>query len=216
MKKLSGLVIAALLLSGCGTAVKETTEETVNGTGSENNTPAAEVEAVDPVGIQLYMPTEGLVKKFQVDSFEVVRETKEVEANKALEVISFGDVKTVQISEWTESGMELLLETSELSGVQDVTIEGLVPMESPISMISEANQAEGEWQITETAGTLETPAGTFEDVLVITQTLKSESSEQVTSISNSYAPSLGLIQESTTITNGENVQESKTELVSYE
>lgn len=219
MKKLSGLVIAALLLGGCGTAAKETTEENVNGTGSEENVESVETPEAgeaEAAGIQLYMPTEGLVKKFQVDSFEVVRETQEVQENKALEVISFGDVKTVQITEWTEGGMEMLLDTSELSGVKDISIEGLVPMESPISVISEANQAEGEWQITETAGTLETPAGTFEDVLVITQTLKSESSEQVTTISNSYAPSLGLIQESTTITNGENVQESKMELVSYE
>ncbi|MGK7376439.1 hypothetical protein ACSFXN_01285 [Planococcus sp. 1R117A] len=215
MKKLSGLVIAALLLSGCGTAVKESSGGTTN-SGSGNHVSASEVGAVDPEGLQVYMPEQGLVKNFEVDTFEVVREVKQVEENKALEIITFGDVKTVQISEWTESTMDMLLETSELTGVKDLSLEGLVPMESPVSMINEANQAEGEWQITGTSETLETPAGTFEDVLVITQTLKSDTSDQVTTISNYYAPSLGLIQEQTTVTNGDNVHESKMELVSYE
>lgn len=215
MKKLSGIVITALLLSGCGVGTEESTQKSVNG-DSGNTASASEVGAVEPVGIQVYMPTEGLVKKFQVDSFDVVRETKQVEENKVLEVITFGDVKTVQISEWTESGMQMLLETSELSGVKDVSLEGLVPMDSPTTLIDEANQAEGEWQITGTSETLETPAGTFEEVLVITQTLKSETSDQVTSTSYYYAPSLGLIQEQTTVKYGDTVQESKVELVSYE
>lgn len=216
MKKLSGLIIAAMLLGGCGTAANETSPKTTSDNKPANSVSASEVGAVDPVGIQEYMPTKGLVKKFEVDSFEVVREATQVEENKVLEMITFGDVKTVQISEWTESGMNMLLETSELSGIQDISLEGLVPMDAPVSMINEANQAEGEWQITGTSEKLETPAGTFEDVLVITQTLKSDTSEQVTTISNYFAPSLGLVQEQTTVKMGDNVQESKMELVSYE
>lgn len=215
MKKLSGIVITALLLSGCGVGSEEAAQKSVNG-DSGNTASASEVGAVEPVGVQVYMPTEGLVKKFQVDSFDVIRETQQVEENKVLEVITFGDVKTVQISQWTESGMQMLLETSELSGVKDISIEGLVPMDSPTTLIDEANQAEGEWQVTGTSETLETPAGTFEDVLVVTQTLTSETSDQVTTTSYYYAPSLGLIQEQTTVEYGETVQESKVELVSYE
>lgn len=215
MKKLSGIVMTALLLSGCGVGTDEAAQKSVNG-DSGNTASASEVGAVEPVGMQVYMPTEGLVKNFKVDSFDVVRETKQVEENKVLEVITFGDVKTAQISEWTESGMKMLLETSELSGVKDISLEGLVPMDSPITLIDEANQTEGEWQVTGTSETLETPAGTFEDVLVVTQTLKSETSDQVTSISYYYAPSFGLIQEKNTIENGGTVQESKVELVSYE
>src|SRR5690606_25769194 len=109
MKKFSGLLLSAVILSGCGTAVTDSAEDTnVNGTGGTESTEteATETEATetevessendpievtDPAGLQLYMPKMGLVKNFQVEDYEITREVLEVSGNKVLEEITFGD-----------------------------------------------------------------------------------------------------------------------------
>lgn len=234
MKKFSGLLLSAVILGGCGTAVTDSAEDNnVNGTGGTESTEteAVETEAVetegtadengpievtDPAGLQLYMPEAGLVKNFQVEDFDLTREVLEVSGNKVLEEVTFGGAKNVEVTEWTESTVSMLIDTSELEGERDISIEGLVPMDGPEVLIDEANSEEGEWVVASKEGTLETEAGAFDNVLVIQQVLKSESSDQVTTMTRYFAQGLGFIQEETVVENGGDKQESVVSLVSYE
>lgn len=234
MKKLSLILLAAVTLAACGTEKAIPAEDAVNGatgaTQTEETTEGSveevteeateeestEESAVEPAGLLAYMPSTGLVKKFEVDTFELTRTVLEVKDNKALEEITFGDVKTLQISEWTENGMQMLLNSGETEGIKDISIDGLTATSEPIVMIDEANSTEGEWVIVSSNEMLETQAGTFENVIVIEQVLKSDSSDQVTTFTQYFAPELGFVKETTTITNGENEDVSEVNLVSYE
>jgi hypothetical protein len=234
MKKFSSLLLSALILGGCGTAVTDSAEDAnVNGTGGTESTEteATETEATetevessendpievtDPAGLQLYMPEMGLIKNFQVEDYEITREVLEVSGNKVLEEITFGDATTVEVTEWTETAMNMVIETGELEGERDISIEGLVPMDGPVVMIDEENNTEGEWIVTSKDAIVETAAGTFEDVLIVQQVLKSEASEQIITTTRYFAPGLGFIQEESVVENGADKQESIIGLVSYE
>ncbi|MBT2581295.1 hypothetical protein [Planococcus sp. ISL-109] len=234
MKKFSGLLLSVVILGGCGTAVTDSAEDTnVNGTGGTESTEteATETEATetevgssendpievtDPTGLQLYMPEMGLIKNFQVEDFEITREVLEVSGNKVLEEITFGEAANVEVTEWTETTMNMVIDTAELEGERDISIEGLVPMNAPVAMIDEENGTEGEWIVTSKDATLETAAGAFEDVLVVQQVLKSEASDQVTTTTRYFAPGLGFIKEESVVANGDDKQESVVSLVSFE
>src|SRR5690606_31329681 len=172
------------------TVTEETAEETTEETSEETTEEAAEEteaeEEAAPAGLLAYIPAAGLVKNFEVDSFELTRTVLEVKDNKVLEEVTFGDVKTIQISEWTETGMQMLFNSGEMGGVKDISVDGLVPTSEPVVMIDEANSAEGAWTIVSKDETLETAAGTFENVIVIEQILKSESSDQVTTFTQYF------------------------------
>ncbi|WP_422123970.1 hypothetical protein DHX103_03935 [Planococcus sp. X10-3] len=236
MKKLSIILLASVMLAACGEEDAKQEEELANGTTGDSSTeepaeevseettedseteeePASEEEVVEPAGFLAYIPAAGLVKNFEVDSFELTRTVLEVKDNKVLEEITFGDVKTIQISEWTESGMKMLYNTGETEGITDISIDGIEPTSEPIVMIDEANSTEGEWLVVSKEETLELPAGTFENVTVIEQVLKSESSDQVTTLTQYFAPELGFVKEKTVITNGEKEDISEVNLVSFE
>lgn len=222
MKKLSLVIVTAALLAACGTGTVEN-EQIVNGaTGGDTSTEevveeSTEVEetVAEPVGLEAYMPSEGLVKNFEVDSFELTRKVLELKKNKVLEEITFGDVKTVQVTQWSEDNMKMLYNTGATEGITDISIDGLIPTSEPEVMIDAANSTEGEWIVTNMEETLETPAETFENVIVIEQTFKSESSDQVTTLTHYYAPEIGFVKEKTVITNGESEEVSEVNLVSY-
>ncbi|WP_019415433.1 hypothetical protein [Paenisporosarcina sp. TG20] len=175
----------------------EAAEESVN---DDTN---SEQAVVENKGLVEYMPKRAIKKTFLLEEFEIVREVKSVKGNLMLESITFGDVVTKQISEWTPTKLTMLFNNSE--GIKDVTIDNFESTSAPevyIDLLNEQNGPQA-WKVIDDKLTLTIPAGTYKDVIVIEQTLMSEASNQQTISRYYFAKGLGIIKEETITKNGD-------------
>lgn len=163
----------------------------------------SEQAVVENKGLVEYMPKKAMKKTFLLEEFEIVREVKSVKGNLMLESITFGDVVTKQISEWTPTKLTMLFNNSE--GIKDVTIENFESTSAPevyIDLLNEQNGPQA-WKVIDDKLTLTIPAGTYKDVIVIEQTLMSEASNQQTISRYYFGKGLGVIKEETITKNGD-------------
>ena len=171
-----------------------------------------EEAVVENKGLVEYMPKRGMKKVFLLEEFEIVREVKAVKANRLLESITFGDVKTIQISEWTPTKLTMLFNNSE--DTAGVTIDKFEATSAPEVYIDRLNEQKGSqaWKVVKDDLTLKIPAGTYKDVIVIEQTIISETSNQQTISRFYYAKGLGVIKEEVITKNGDNESASIMEM----
>lgn len=184
-------------------ATEETTEEATEESKHNVEANAVKDEAttkeavVENKGLVEYMPKKAMKKFFLLEGIEIVREVKEVKGNLLLESITFGDVETIQISKWTPTKLSMLFNNSE--GVKDVTISNFESTTAPEVYIDLEKDLKGPqaWKVIDKSLTLKLPSGSYKDVLVIEQTITSETSDQVTISRFFYGKGLGLIKEET-------------------
>ena len=171
-----------------------------------------EAAVVENKGLVEYMPKRGMKKIFLLEDFEIVRTVKAVKGNRLLESITFGDVETIQISEWTPTKLTMLFNNSE--DTAGVTIDKFQATSAPEVYIDLLNKQTGSqvWKVVQDDLTLKVPAGTYKDVLVIEQTIISETSNQQTISRFYYAKGLGVIKEEVITKNGDNESASIMEL----
>ncbi|QBP41768.1 hypothetical protein [Paenisporosarcina antarctica] len=181
---------------------KESADESEEDSVSDDTT--SENEVVANKGLVVYMPKRAIKKTFLLEEFEIVREVKAVKGNRMLEFITFGDVVTKQISEWTPTKLTMLFNNAE--GVEDVTIDNFEATSAPEVYIDLLNEQTGPqaWKVVEDDLTLKIPAGTYKDVMVIEQTIVSDVSKQQTITRFYFGKGLGVIKEETITTNGNN------------
>lgn len=157
---------------------------------------------VENKGLVEYMPKRAIKKTFLLEEFEIVREVTAVKGNRMLETITFGDVVTKQVSEWTPTKLTMLFNNAE--GVEDVTIDNFESTTAPEVYIDKLNEQKGPqaWKVLDEKRSLTLPAGSYKDVLVIEQTITSETSNQQTITRYYYGKGLGVIKEETITKNG--------------
>ena len=171
-----------------------------------------EKEVVANKGLVEYMPKRAMKKIFLLEEFEIVREVKSVKANRMLESITFGDVETIQISEWTPTKLTMLFNNSE--DTDGVTIDKFEATSAPEVYIDMLNEQKGSqaWKVVKDDLDLKVPAGTYKDVLVIEQTITSETSKQQTISRFYFAKGLGVIKEEVITKNGDKEEASVMEM----
>lgn len=181
---------------------KESADEAEEDSVRDDTT--SEKEVVANKGLVEYMPKRAIKKTFLLEEFEIVREVKAVKGNRMLESITFGDVVTQQVSEWTPTKLTMLFNNAE--GVEDVTIDNFESTSAPEVYIDLLNEQTGPqaWKVVEDDLTLKIPAGTYKDVMVIEQTIVSEASKQQTIKRFYFGKDLGVIKEETITINGNN------------
>lgn len=180
-----------------GEVTEEEEESDVNETNEENS-------VVENKGLVEYMPKRPIKKVFLLQDFEIVRQVLSVKGNRLQESITFGDVVTMQISEWSPNKMTMLFNNAE--GVADVTLNNFEATAAPEVYIDLLNDHETPqaWKVVGENLTLTMPAGTYENVLVVEQSIVSETSNQETITRYYFGKGLGVIKEEMITISGEN------------
>ncbi|AJD92278.1 hypothetical protein JMA_29610 [Jeotgalibacillus malaysiensis] len=208
-------------------ATEETTEEASEETeapeetGSEEEAgeakdEAAEEEAAEEpseeqTGLDLsaYQPEKGSIRVFVQDDFEIERETVDVKGDLVQEKITFGDIKSLKVYKWTAQEISTLY-SEENPADEGSILDEFEAVDAPQDIQSAGTEESG-WVLASESETLSLPYGELEEVVVFTQTLVSETTDQETVFTNYYAKGLGLVKEVIEVT-GENGYSTVSEL----
>ena len=184
----------------------EKAEEESESTESTNEDTTEELQ-----GVELYMPERQMKKIFKSDEFEIIREVEAIEGNLVLEKVTFGDVEVVQVSEWTESTMKLLFNGPNES--DKITLGNYPKSAAPEVLVDKSANSSANWKIKEEGLTLDMQGQQYKDVLLIEQSITSETSDQVTITRYALGKGLGIIKEEQIVRSGKTEKQYITELV---
>ncbi|WP_226581195.1 hypothetical protein [Halobacillus litoralis] len=180
-------------------------EESVTSASTEEQ----EESTSSAVGLKAYMPEGPMTKTFiQNGELEATHEIIDVNDRYVQQVITFGDMVTLQILEWKEGTISLVYQESN----PEDTSSQLDSFESyeTIDVLVDVTKQGSDWQILDEKQSTQTPYQQFEDVFVVQRA----SGENVKSISF-YAPDYGLIKEKVE-DKGENGYTMNSELTNIE
>ena len=184
----------------------EKAEEESESTESTNEDTTEELQ-----GVELYMPERQMKKIFKSDEFEIIREVEAIEGNLVLEKVTFGDVEVVQVSEWTESTMKLLFNGPNES--DKITLGNYPKSAAPEVLVDKSANSSANWKVKEEGLTLDMQGQQYKDVLLIEQSITSETSDQVTITRYALGKGLGIIKEEQIVRSGKTEKQYITELV---
>jgi len=178
---------------------------------SESTESTSEDTTEELQGVELYMPERQMKKIFKSDEFEIIREVEAIEGNLVLEKVTFGDVEVVQVSEWTESTMKLLFNGPNES--DQITLGNYPKSAAPEVLVDKSASSSANWKIKEEGLTLDMQGQQYKDVLLIEQSITSETSDQVTITRYALGKGLGIIKEEQIVRSGKTEKQYITELV---
>jgi hypothetical protein len=184
----------------------EKAEEESESTESTNEDTTEELQ-----GVELYMPERQMKKIFKSDEFEIIREVEAIEGNLVIEKVTFGDVEVVQVSEWTESTMKLLYNGPNEN--DQITLGNYPKSAAPEVLVDKSANSSANWKIKEEGLTLDMQGQQYKDVLLIEQSITSETSDQVTITRYALGKGLGIIKEEQIVRSGKTEKQYITELV---
>ncbi|WP_281658685.1 hypothetical protein [Halobacillus sp. Cin3] len=146
-------------------------------------------EAGSSAGLKAYMPKGPMTKTFtQNEDYKVKHEVVDVNDRFVQQIVTFGDMVTLQILEFTEGRIAVVYQESNPEDTSS-QLESFEAHET-IDVLVDATGGSANFQILDEAQTTATPYGEFDNVFVVQRT----SDSKVTSMYH-YAPDYGLIRE---------------------
>ncbi|MCA1021034.1 hypothetical protein [Halobacillus litoralis] len=140
-------------------------------------------------GLKAYMPKGPMTKTFtQDEDYQVVHEVVDVNDRFVQQIVTFGDMVTLQILEFTEGRISVVHQESNPEDTSS-QLDSFEAHET-IDVLVDATGSSAKFQILDEAQTTSTPYGEFENVFVVQRM----SGSDVTSMYH-YAPDYGLIRE---------------------
>ncbi len=165
-------------------------------------------------GFNQYRPKEGLEKTFvQDEEYELTYNTVAVNNTLVQRVVKFGDIVTLQILKWTSDGASIVYQEQSPKSTKN-QLDSYDPYEPPVKIVNMNKKGKGtkeQWEVINTDKQVKVPYKTLDHVVVVRQTLTSESSGNKTVVTDYYAKDLGLIKETREV-KGNNGYTSKSEL----
>ncbi|MBX0357759.1 hypothetical protein [Halobacillus sp. Nhm2S1] len=179
-------------------SAEDTEEETVEASGNESDSEEeTKEEQTSNVGLKAYMPKEPMTKTFmQNDEFEAVYEVVDIQGDYVQQVITFGDMITLQVLEWTEGTVSVVYEEFNPEETASM-LDGFEPVETVnvLMDVTQSSQSDSSFKLIDENQTTSTPVRDFENVLVVQKIEKADSSGAEVRSTFHYAPDYGLIKE---------------------
>ncbi|GEN54652.1 DUF4050 domain-containing protein [Halobacillus faecis] len=177
---------------------EEPEEDTVEASGDETSSEEeTKEEQTSNVGMKAYMPKEPMTKTFmQNDEYEAVYEIVDIQGNYVQQVITFGDMVTLQVLEWTEGTVSVVYEEYNPEDTASM-LDGFEPVETVnvLMDVTQSSQSDSSFKLIDENQTTSTPVREFENVLVVQKIEKADSSGAEVRSTFHYAPDYGLIKE---------------------
>ncbi|MBN9655080.1 hypothetical protein J0K78_12440 [Halobacillus sp. GSS1] len=177
---------------------EESEEETVEASGNEGaSEEETKEEQTSNVGLKAYMPKEPMTKTFmQNDEYEAVYEIVDIQGDYVQQVITFGDMVTLQVLQWTEGTVSVVYEEFNPEDTASM-LGGFKPVETVDVLIdvTQSSQSDSSFKLIDDKQTTSTPVRDFENVLVVQKIEKADSSGAEVRSTFHYAPDYGLIKE---------------------
>ncbi|MEC3884088.1 hypothetical protein VKA52_10165 [Halobacillus sp. HZG1] len=173
---------------------EDTVEASANEGSSEEET---KEEQTSNVGLKAYMPKKPMTKTFmQNDEYKAVYEIVDIQGNYVQQVITFGDMVTLQVLQWTEGTVSVVYEEFNPEDTASM-LDGFKPVETVDVLIdvTQSSQSDSSFKLIDDKQTTSTPVRDFENVLVVQKIEKADSSGAEVRSTFHYAPDYGLIKE---------------------
>ncbi|WP_051254643.1 hypothetical protein [Halobacillus kuroshimensis] len=168
---------------------EETKDEEEDTVSSASDDSEETEKAGSSAGLKAYMPKGPMTKTFtQNEDYKVKHEVVDVNDRFVQQIVTFGDMVTLQILEFTEGRIAVVYQESNPEDTSS-QLESFEAHET-IDVLVDATGGSENFQILDEAQTTATPYGEFENVFVVQRT----SGSKVTSMYH-YAPDYGLIRE---------------------
>lgn len=174
-----------------GTEENADVEEPATG-DSEDSKEKEEVNLL----IQQLKPEKNMIKTFENKDFSLTETIVDHNDTHVQRVFKVGEMVTLQILKWDQDAIQVVYEESNPKDPKKSKLSDFSPNKEMQPMADINREGEGDtpqWEIISEDETLEVPYDTFENVVVVRNTVKAGNKNTINTIY--YAPGIGMIKE---------------------
>ncbi|WP_034765356.1 hypothetical protein [Rossellomorea vietnamensis] len=181
-------------------ADQEESSEEAEEENTDSEEPAKEGDSSEKEEVNLLLqqlkPEKNMIKTFENKDFSLTETIVDHNDTHVQRVFKVGEMVTLQILKWDQDAIQVVYEESSPKDPKESKLNNFKPNKEMQPMADISRKGKGDtpqWEIISENETLEVPYDTFQDVVVVRNTVKAGNKDTINTIY--YAPGIGMIKE---------------------
>ncbi|OXS54399.1 hypothetical protein B0G93_13414 [Bacillus sp. V-88] len=181
-------------------ADQEESSEEAEEENTDSEEPAKEGDSSEKEEVNLLLqqlkPEKNMIKTFENKDFSLTETIVDHNDTHVQRVFKVGEMVTLQILKWDQDAIQVVYEESSPKDPKESKLSNFKPNKEMQPMADISRKGKGDtpqWEIISENETLEVPYDTFQDVVVVRNTVKAGNKDTINTIY--YAPGIGMIKE---------------------